>query len=138
MNENLEFNHNRKDEDPWGIITEQTPQAHMASLSLGLGIASLTLFMTGFLSIILGGVGVVIGILSGNKRTGLPKYAKRGIIFASVGIIASYLMLATNVYTVLTNPDMRQQLNEVSQQMNGVTFDETLQELQQSFGVSMD
>ena len=63
----------------------------------------------------------------------LPQ-AKKAIIYGSIGIIIGYGVFIYDMHTVLTDPQSRAQLNEISKQMNGVSFDEMLQEL----GVQLD
>ena len=46
-----------------------------------------------------------------------------------IGIVLGYGVMIYDVHKVLTDPQYHQQLNEMSQQMNGVSFDDMLKDL---------
>ena len=46
-----------------------------------------------------------------------------------MGLIIGHGVFAYDMYAVLTNPEYRQQLNTMSEQMNGISFDDMLKEL---------
>ena len=90
---------------------------------------SIPLCLIFYTGIILGGVAIVLAILSkGIAKTFLPQ-AKKAIILGSVGVVLGYFMMITSIHTVLTDPEQRQQLNIMSEQMYGTSFDEMLNDI---------
>ncbi|MBO6241312.1 MAG: DUF4190 domain-containing protein [Butyrivibrio sp.] len=107
---------------------------NMATVSLVTGLIAIPLCFVMNIGIVLGGVAIVLGILSrGSEKKFLPQ-AKRGIIYGTIGIVLGYVVFVSSIHTVLTDPTYRQQLNQISQQMNGQSFDDMLKEL----GISSD
>ena len=102
---------------------------NMATVSLVTGLIAIPLSFVMNIGVVLGGVAVVLAILSrGSQKKFLPQ-AKRGIIYGTIGIVLGYIVFVSSLHTVLTDPTYRQQLNQMSEQMNGQSFDELLQEL---------
>ena len=106
----------------------------LASTALVMGLASIPLCLFLNLGVVIGGIAVVLAILSKGTLEKLLPQAKKAIIYGSIGIIIGYGVFIYDMHTVLTDPQSRAQLNEISKQMNGVSFDEMLQEL----GVQLD
>ena len=86
------------------------------------------------IGIILGGIAVVLALLSRGSQPKLLPHAKKGIIYGTIGIVVGYFVLISSFYHVLTDPTYREQLNQMSEQMNGESFDDMLKEL----GVTTD
>jgi hypothetical protein len=102
---------------------------NMATVALVTGLIAIPLSFVMNIGVVLGGVAVVLAILSrGSQKKFLPQ-AKRGMIYGTIGIVLGYVVFVSSLHTVLTDPAYRQQLNQMSEQMNGQTFDELLQEL---------
>ena len=106
----------------------------LASTALVMGLASIPLCLFLNLGVLIGGIAVILAILSKGTLEKLLPQAKKAIIYGSIGIAVGYGVFAYDLHTVLTDPQSRAQLNEISKQMNGVSFDEMLQEL----GVQLD
>ena len=102
---------------------------NMASVSLVMGLISIPLCFFLYTGIILGGLAIVFAILSKGTTQKLLAQAKKGIIYGTLGIVLGYSIIAYNLHAVMTNPTYRQELNRVSEQMNGVSFDDMLKEL---------
>ncbi|MBQ2608907.1 MAG: hypothetical protein II586_00940 [Butyrivibrio sp.] len=101
----------------------------LATFARILGMFSIPLCLIFYTGIILGGVAVVLAILSkGIAKTFLPQ-AKKAIVLGSVGVVLGYFMMITSIHTVLTDPEQRQQLNIMSEQMYGTSFDEMLNDI---------
>ena len=75
----------------------------------------------------LAGTALVLGLAS----IPLCLFLNLGVV---IGGVAIYGVFTYDLYTVLTDPQSRAQLNTISKQMNGVSFDEMLKEL----GVQID
>jgi hypothetical protein len=101
----------------------------MANTALALGIASIPLCFFLNIGIIIGGIAIVMAILSKGVMNRLLPQARRAIIFGVVGIVLGYGIFIYDMYSVLTDATLRQQLNIMSEQMNGISFDEMLKEL---------
>ena len=102
---------------------------NMATVSLVTGLIAIPLCFVMNIGIALGGVAIVLAILSRGSQKKLLPQAKRGIIYGTIGIVLGYVVFVSSLHTVLTDPSYRKQLNQMSEQMNGQTFDELLQEL---------
>jgi len=102
----------------------------LATFARVLGMLSIPLCFMFYTSIILGGIAIVLALLSkGAMKTFLPQ-AKKALVFGSIGVILGYFIMITSVHTILTNSEYRQQLNTMSEQMNGISFDDMLKELE--------
>ena len=101
----------------------------LATFARILGMFSIPLCLIFYTGIILGGVAVVLALLSkGTMKTFLPQ-AKKALVLGTVGVVLGYTMMVTSIHTVLTNPEQRQQLNMMSEQMYGTSFDDMLNEI---------
>ncbi|SFU88000.1 MULTISPECIES: hypothetical protein [unclassified Butyrivibrio] len=101
----------------------------LATFARILGMFSIPLCLIFYTGIILGGVAVVLALLSkGTMKTFLPQ-AKKALVLGTVGVVLGYTMMVTSIHTVLTNPEQRQQLNTMSEQMYGTSFDDMLNEI---------
>ncbi|MBO4456943.1 MAG: hypothetical protein J5802_04420 [Butyrivibrio sp.] len=101
----------------------------LATFARVLGIFSIPLCLIFYSGIILGGVAVILALLSkGTMEKFLPQ-AKKAIFFGSIGIALGYFVMINSVYKIMTDPEYHQQLNDMSERMNGVSFDEMLEEL---------
>ena len=101
----------------------------LATFARILGMFSIPLCLIFYTGIILGGVAVVLALLSkGTMKTFLPQ-AKKALVLGTVGVVLGYTMMVTSIHTVLTNPEQRQQLNTMSEQMYGASFDDMLNEI---------
>ncbi|SEF58499.1 hypothetical protein SAMN02910276_00529 [Butyrivibrio sp. Su6] len=102
---------------------------NMATVALVTGLIAIPLCFVMNIGIVLGGVAVVLGILSKGSEKKLLPQAKRGIIYGTIGIVLGYIVFVSSMHTILTDPTYRQQLNQMSEQMNGQSFDDLLKEL---------
>ena len=65
----------------------------------------------------------------------LPQ-AKKAIAFSLIGIVAGYSVMISSFHTVMTDPSLRKQLNTISEEMNGISFDDMLKQIENDLGVS--
>ncbi len=121
------YNYNRTHNDLDGHVS-------LAGVALIAGLASIPLAFFLNIGIIAGGIAIVLAILSKGVMEKLLPQAKKAILYGTIGIVIGYGVFAYDIYTVVTDPEARQQLNAVSEQMNGVSFDDMLEEL----GISLD
>lgn len=106
----------------------------MAGTALILGLVAIPLCFFLNIGIVIGGIAIVMALLSKGTAQKLLPQAKRAILFGALGIVLGYGVMIYDVHKVLTDPQYHQQLNEMSQQMNGVSFDDMLKDLGVSLG----
>ncbi len=129
MGENGENNYYYNNYDYNKAHNELDPHVAMAGSALILGLASTPLCFFLNIGVIVGGVAVVMALLSNGTAQKLLPHAKRAIIFGILGIVIGYGVFIYDIHMVLTDPQYHQQLNQMSEQMNGVSFDDMLKEL---------
>lgn len=113
---------------------ELDQHVRLAGTALVLGLISIPLCFFLNIGVIVGGLAIVLAILSKGTMERLLPQAKKAIIYGTLGVVIGYAIFAYDLYAVLTNPQAREQLNVMSQQMNGISFDDMLKEL----GVTLD
>ena len=111
------------------------PRYNLAAIAVGLGVSSIVLCMSGGLGLILAGVAIMLAFLSRGRSRKMLVQGKRAIGFAVIGLVAGYSVMISSVHTVMTDPQLHQQLNDMSQQMNGVSFDDMLQQIENELGI---
>jgi hypothetical protein len=131
-NENGEYYYNNYNYNR--AHNELDQHVKLAGTALVLGLISIPLCFVINLGVIIGGLAIILAILSKGTMERLLPQAKKAILYGTLGIVIGYGVFAFNTYTVLTDPQARAQLNAMSQQMNGVSFDDMLKEL----GVTLD
>ena len=106
----------------------------LAGTALIVGLASIPLCFFLNIGVVAGGIAVVLAILSkGTMERFLPQ-ARKAIIYGTLGVVIGYGVFAYDLHAVLTKPEYREQLNIMSEQMNGESFDDMLKDL----GISLD
>ena len=106
----------------------------LAGTALVIGLVSIPLCFFLNLGPIVGGIAVTLAILSKGTMEKLLPQARKAIIYGTLGIVIGYGVFAYNLHAVLTIPEYRQQLNIMSEQMNGESFDDMLKDL----GITLD
>ncbi len=106
----------------------------LAGTALVLGLISIPLCFVLNLGVVFGGIAIVLALLSKGTVDKLLPQAKKAILYGVLGIVIGYGVFAYDVYKVFTDQQLRNQLNVMSEQMNGVSFDDMLKEL----GVTID
>ena len=101
----------------------------LAGTALVMGLASIPLCLFLNLGIVIGGIAITLAILSKGTLEKLLPQAKKAIIYGAIGIVVGYAVFIYDMHTVLTDAEYRAQLNAVSKQMNGISFDDMLKEL---------
>ena len=97
-------------------------------LSLCFGMIAIATCSMFFIALPAGGLSILFAILSKGRERKMQAICKAGIITSAIGIFLSFLITGAAFYLVFSNPDYRQQLNDMSQQMYGETFDDMLKE----------
>lgn len=120
---NYNLNHNQLDQ-----------HVVLAGTALVIGLVSIPLCFFLNLGTVVGGVAIILALLSKGSLEKLLPQAKKAIIYGSIGVVLGYGIFAYDLHAVFTNPDYRKQLNAMSEQMNGVSFDDMLKDL----GITLD
>ncbi len=109
----------------------KTPSSALenAAMILSVMAAAATLTFTVYPSLILGVLAIIMAILSKGTKSELVSKAKRGILFGSIAIIVNIVILVTSVTLVFTNSEMRSILNQQTESIYGITFDEMIEQL---------
>ena len=101
-----------------------------AAIILG-GLSIITaVMMTVYLPFILGGIGIILAILSKGSQSVLPRISRTGVKLAIAGIILNICIVGGSFYTVFTNPEAKSEFYAVFEQMYGMSFDEMLNQMQ--------
>ena len=101
----------------------------LASFAMFTGIIAIPMCIFAYTGVILGGVAVVLALLSkGTLQKMLPQ-AKRAILFGSAAIVIGYAVLVSSFHLVLTDPEARKQINIMSERINGESFDDMLKDM---------
>lgn len=109
-----------------------------AIASLIFGILSLITICTGFLPLPIGALGIIFAILAARKGRPWSSSAIVGTILSGIGMGLAVLMITISMLmlpTMLKDPQYREYLNNMSEQLYGETFDEMMQE---GYGINLD
>ena len=104
------------------------------ALSLVFAILSFTTIQFVILPPIFGGLSILFAILGRGSNEKIPDKGKVSIAISSISIVLTFIITVFAVKMVFTDPAMRQQLNDTSMELYGVTFDDAFEE---SFGVEL-
>lgn len=104
------------------IHIEPNTMLFTASMVLGIITVATALLGTVYLPFMLGGIAIVMGILSRDATGALDFKAKLGIILGTAGIILNIVVVATSVYSVFTNPEQYASFNSVFERVYGEDF----------------
>ena len=106
----------------------------LAGTAMILGFASIPLVFFLNLGIIVGGIAIVLAILSKGICDRFLPQAKRAIIFGSIGVVLGYGMVAFSLHSVLTDPTYMDAMNQITEQMYGESFEDLLRDMNITIG----
>ena len=114
------------------------PAAQLARASFILSILSLAsnFLIPVFLPLICASLAIILALLSRGSRRSLSSTAFHGVILSIVGIVISVVVFVYLIFStieILKTPELHEQLNQISEQINGVPFDEILREMEETF-----
>lgn len=113
----------------------QTPQNRKNPFiipCLLMGVLSLVSSCTIIFSLIFGSLGIIFGILAYRKGQKMENDLKLGLITSSVGLAFTVIIFVVALvfsFQMMNDPEYRDYLNQVSEQMYGETFDEMLEDM---------
>lgn len=126
MTESYEYNQNHD---------MANPRVTLATTASVLALISVALLLSVYFAIIIGGIAIVLALLSrGSDGNFLPQ-AKRALIFGSVGVIGGYFLMIQAFVSVFTDPETRAMVNQYTEIISGQSFDDMLNEMGQDLGV---
>ena len=118
---------------------QNTPKKNQALVNSAfiMGLISIICAFTcfSFLSPVFGGLGIIFALLSKGKEDVMEKKAKRGLVLASISLIATVAFTAfTFIYTFVvmsqyTPDELHDHLNEAYEETYGQSFDELYKEI---------
>lgn len=109
----------------------------MTSFILGIAALASTILMTVYIPIILGGIAIMMAILSRNRDGIFQTKAKIGMRLAICAMVANFVILGFTTYYLLRNPDILREYgsmyNDVYEQLYGESFDEIMEDYYNQF-----
>lgn len=117
---------------------QRQPVSPFAMVSLVMGILAIASMCTVFLPIPLGALGILFAVLAYRKGRAMPPQAMAGIGASAAGLLASISICIYSVAmlpTMLQSEQYRDQLNAISEQMYGMSFEEMVE---QAYGIDLD
>ncbi len=92
--------------------------------SMVCGICSLVLCCTGLLSIPVGALGILFALLTRKRGQRMNNMCVAGIWLSCVGLALGIFITISSIVTVFTDPSYLNMLDQMYQQMYGVSLDE--------------
>ncbi len=114
------------------------PRVALATTASIVGLISAALLLSVYFAIILGGIAIVIALLSRTAEGKLLPQAKRAIFFGAIGLIGGYFLMIQAFVSVFTDPETRAMVNQYSEAISGESFDDMLEDIQNSLGISFE
>ncbi len=106
--------------------------------SLVTGVLAFVSIMTGVFPLLFGGLSILFAVLSHRRGKRMETPAFVGVIVSTVSMAISTVIIVTAfamLPTMLRNPEYRENLNNMSESMYGMTFDEVMEE---GYGIDLD
>ena len=97
-----------------------------------MGILSILSSCTIIFSLIFGSLGIIFGILAHRKGKKMDGDLKLGFLSSSIGLGLTLIIFIASLslsFQMLRDPQYREYLNQVSEEIYGQSFDEMLEEL---------
>ena len=108
-----------------------------------IGIASIgaSFVMPVLLPFILAPVSIMLAILSKGNQEKMTPTARRAVRFALTGLVVNTIMTgytAVSAIRMIRDPERRELLNETTYNLYGYTFDDLMEQIEQTYGISLD
>ena len=114
------------------------PRVSLATIASIMGLISIALLLSVYLSVILGGLAITFAILSRDEKGFLYPQAKRAIIFGLVGLFGGYAIMVTSFVKVFTDPEAHRIADQISETYAGKDFNSMFKEFTDNLGISFD
>jgi hypothetical protein len=127
----------------WNDYPSYTPynaSQNLAQASFVLSIAALatTFFMTFFLPMILAPISIVLAIISKGKKKHVRDRAKAAVFISVCALVINFSILVNSFVTLFRSPEMRATVNQVTEQMYGITVEDTIREIDRMYGTNLE
>ena len=99
---------------------------------------ALNFFIPVMFPFILASIAIILAIISRGRRSSFSSRALHAVLLSVAGMIVSVAVSAFMIYSVfnmMRDPQQRQQLNAISEQVNGYSLDELLLQIEQVYGL---
>lgn len=116
------------------MIKQPNQSLYQASMILGVLTIITTVMMTVYIPYILGGLAIILGVLSRGELKSFHKSAKIGITVGAIGLVMNTCMIVTSVHTVFSNPDAYREFDQTVQQIYGESFEDMVEDLASAYG----
>lgn len=116
---------------PGYVPPRKSPADGMITAAMVLGIAAIVsaVMMTVYFPFVLGGISIIMALLSkGHEPKMVPK-AKIGIICSIIGLVLNVTIIVGSIYTVFSNEAAYQQFDQMYEYFYGESFSDTYEEL---------
>lgn len=113
-------------------------QNPFVTASLVMGILAFFTIMTGVFPLFFGGLSILFAVLSHRRGKRMETPAFIGVIASSLAMTFSTVVLTIAISmlpSLLRTPEYREYLNNMSESMYGITFDEVMEE---GYGIDLD
>lgn len=133
------YNNNPYNNNPYGAPQPSAPTGtkgdSMAAVSMILGIITLIslLLLRLFIPFFLGGVGIILAILSKGGAKKMTGKAKAGMICCITGLALDVVLCVSAVWLVFSlprlSPELTEEMNRICEEQYGVSYDEMMEEI---------
>lgn len=134
--------------NPYGAPLRPVPVRHkgegMATASMVLGIISLAslLFLQVTVPLLLGGIAIILAIVSRGGAKHLLGKAKAGLICSIIALALDILFFVFAIWLTFflpnQSPEFREELNKACEEQYGVSYDELMEELEDVWEGDLD
>ncbi len=100
----------------------------LAAAAMVTGILAVVLCatFTFYPTFILGGISIVLALLSKGRSRKTGTTARIGIICASIGLVFNCFMLAAGIRMLYTHPEIMEQADQIIEEQYGMTYEELI------------
>lgn len=119
---------------PMQPLPIKTKGDSMAAVSMVLGIITLVslLFLRLFIPFLLGGIGIILAILSKGGARKMAGRAKAGMICCITGLVLDVVLCVSAVWLIFAlpkfSPELTEEINRVCEEQYGISYDEMMKE----------
>ena len=109
----------------------KTPADGMITASVVLGVAAIVsaFMMTVYFPFILGGISIILALLSKGQEQKMASKARMGIICSIVGLVLNVIIVVGSVCFVFANKEAYQQFDQMYEYIYGESFSDTYEKL---------
>ena len=110
---------------------QKSPADGMITAAMILGVTSIVsaFMMTVYFPFILGGISIIMALLSKGHEQKMVSKAKMGIVCSIVGIVLNIIIVIGSVYIVFSSEATFQQFDRLYESIYGESFSDTYEEL---------